>query len=110
MHDVGKIGAPDSILFKAGRLECERASRHGKHAEYGYQILRDSNSELIRLAAEIALSHHERWDGKGYPQGLKGEEIPLSGRIAAVADVCDALLRSARTSGPGLSMRCEHTS
>jgi response regulator RpfG family c-di-GMP phosphodiesterase len=91
MHDVGKIGVPDSILFKAGRLDPDERAAMEKHAEYGYEILRDSNSELIRLAAEIALSHHERWDGEGYPRRLKGEDIPLVGRIAAVADVCDAL-------------------
>jgi putative two-component system response regulator len=91
MHDVGKIGVPDTILFKAGRLEPNERREMEKHAEFGYEILRDSQSELIQLAAEIALSHHERWDGSGYPRALKGDAIPLSGRIAAVADVCDAL-------------------
>jgi putative two-component system response regulator len=91
MHDIGKIGVPDAILFKPGRLDPDERKEMEKHAEHGYDILRDSNSALIQLAAEIALSHHERWDGGGYPRGLKGDEIPLAGRIAAVADVVDAL-------------------
>jgi response regulator RpfG family c-di-GMP phosphodiesterase len=91
MHDVGKIGVRDSILFKKGHLDPDERREMQKHTEFGYEILRDSNSELIQLAAEIALSHHERWDGGGYPRGLRGTEIPLPGRIAAVADVCDAL-------------------
>jgi response regulator RpfG family c-di-GMP phosphodiesterase len=91
MHDVGKIGVPDAILFKPGRLDPEERKQMEKHAAYGYDILRDSNSALIQLSAEIALTHHEKWDGGGYPRGLKGEEIPLTGRIAAVADVIDAL-------------------
>ncbi len=91
MHDVGKIAVPDAILFKAGRLDSAERREMQKHAQKGYEILRDSKSALIQLAAEIALTHHERWDGAGYPRGLKGEDIPLAGRIAAVADVCDAL-------------------
>ncbi len=91
MHDVGKIGVPDAILLKPGGLDSEERQAMEKHTEYGFEILDGSNSELIRLAAEMALSHHERWDGTGYPRGLAGEDIPLSGRIAAVADVCDAL-------------------
>jgi putative two-component system response regulator len=91
MHDVGKIGVPDAILLKAGRLEPEERAIMERHVLLGYEILDGSSSELIQLAAEIALSHHERWDGKGYPHGLKGTTIPLCGRIAAVADVCDAL-------------------
>jgi putative two-component system response regulator len=91
MHDVGKIGVPDGILFKTGRLDPDERAEMEKHARFGYEILCDSNSPLIQLAAEIALSHHERWDGAGYPRKLSGEDIPLSGRIAAVADVCDAL-------------------
>lgn len=91
MHDVGKIGVPDAILFKTGRLDPNERREMEKHAQFGYEILRDSNSTLIQLAAEIALCHHERWDGTGYPRGLRGEDIPLSGRIASVADVCDAL-------------------
>lgn len=92
MHDVGKIGVPDSILLKKGPLTTEERAEMQKHAERGRRILEGSASELVRLAAEIAASHHERWDGTGYPRGLKGEEIPLHGRIVAVADVFDALV------------------
>ncbi len=91
LHDVGKIGVPDRIMFKGGKLDPAERREMEKHTTYGHEILRDSESDLIRLAAEIAWSHHERWDGAGYPRRLKGSEIPLAGRIAAVADVCDAL-------------------
>ncbi|HEX8664973.1 MAG TPA: HD domain-containing phosphohydrolase [Beijerinckiaceae bacterium] len=91
MHDVGKIGISDGILLKPGPLDPQERREMERHAEYGFRILDGSSSELIRTAAEMALSHHERFDGKGYPRGLAGEAIPLSGRIAAVADVCDAL-------------------
>ena len=91
MHDVGKIGISDAILLKPGPLDPQERREMERHAEYGFRILDGSSSELIRTAAEMALSHHERFDGKGYPRGLSGEAIPLSGRIAAVADVCDAL-------------------
>ncbi|HRJ60415.1 MAG TPA: response regulator [Azospirillaceae bacterium] len=91
MHDVGKLGVPDAILLKAGVLGLEEKVVMRQHTLIGYDILKDSASPLIQLGAEIALSHHERWDGEGYPHGLKGEEIPLSGRIVAVADVFDAL-------------------
>ena len=92
MHDVGKIAIPDAILFKPGRLTADERREMQRHAEAGYRILAGSNSQLVQLAAEIAISHHERWDGQGYPNGLAGTAIPLSGRITAVADVCDALL------------------
>lgn len=92
MHDVGKISVPDAILFKPGRLDAEERRQMERHAEAGYSVLAGSHSKLVQLAAEIALTHHERWDGKGYPKGLKETEIPLSGRITAVGDVCDALL------------------
>lgn len=92
MHDVGKIAVPDAILRKPGPLEPEERREMEQHARRGFEILEGSGSELVRLAAEIALSHHERWDGKGYPARLAGTAIPLSGRITAVADVCDALL------------------
>ncbi|GJE10405.1 response regulator [Methylobacterium longum] len=92
MHDVGKIGVPDSILLKRGPLSADERAEMQKHAERGRRILEGSTSEVVRLAAEIAASHHERWDGAGYPRGLRGEAIPLSGRIVAVADVFDALV------------------
>lgn len=92
MHDVGKISVPDAILFKPGRLDPEERREMERHAEAGHRVLAGSRSKLVQLAAEIALTHHERWDGRGYPQGLKGADIPLSGRITAVGDVCDALL------------------
>lgn len=91
MHDIGKIGVADSILLKPGPLTDEERAAMQLHASYGEQILKGSSSSLVCLASEIACTHHERWDGTGYPRGLKGEEIPLSGRITAVADVFDAL-------------------
>ena len=96
MHDIGKIGIPEEILKKSGPFTPEQREIMQHHARIGYHILNDSNATpLTLLAAEIALFHHEHWDGQGYPQGLKGEDIPLSGRIAAICDVYDAL-RSAR--------------
>src|SRR3712207_1054394 len=91
MHDVGKIGIPDSILMKPGKLTAEERRKMCGHAEIGHQILAGSDSELLQIAATIALTHHERIDGKGYPQRLRGDAIPLEGRIAAIADVLDAL-------------------
>ncbi|MCJ2033066.1 HD-GYP domain-containing protein [Methylobacterium sp. J-068] len=91
MHDVGKISVPDSILLKPGPLTAEERSVMENHAERGKRILEGSSSSLMQLAAEIAATHHERWDGTGYPLGLEGEAIPLSGRIVAIADVFDAL-------------------
>jgi PAS domain S-box-containing protein len=91
MHDVGKIGVPDAILLKPGPLDAGERVEMQRHAEIGYGILAGSGAELLDLAATIAWTHHERFDGGGYPRGLKGEEIPLEGRIAAVADVFDAL-------------------
>jgi putative two-component system response regulator len=91
MHDIGKIGIPDSILLKPGKFEPDEWEIMKTHAAIGYDILNDGNSDLLRLASEIALSHHEKWDGTGYPNGLSGDEIPQSGRIVAVADVFDAL-------------------
>jgi len=91
MHDIGKVGTPDQILLKPGRLSSEEMVVMRQHAEIGYSILKDCQARVLRLAAEIALTHHERWDGAGYPRGLSGDEIPLVGRIVAVADVFDAL-------------------
>jgi response regulator RpfG family c-di-GMP phosphodiesterase len=91
MHDVGKLGTPDYILLKSGRLDAVEQVEMRRHAEIGGRILADTDSPLLRLACEIAETHHEKFDGSGYPHGLKGEEIPLGGRIVAVADVFDAL-------------------
>lgn len=91
LHDVGKVAVPDSILLKPGKLTPEEFEIIKGHAETGYQLLAGSTSEVVRLGAVIARSHHERWNGSGYPRGLAGEDIPLEGRIAAVADVFDAL-------------------
>src|SRR4029077_17592368 len=92
MHDVGKIATPDEVLQKRGPLTIEERAVMELHTSVGHQILDGSDSELLRMAASVALTHHERWDGDGYPQGLKGAEIPVEGRIVAVADVFDALL------------------
>jgi len=91
MHDVGKLGTPDHILLKNGRLTSEETDEMHRHAEIGGRILADTDSPLLRLACEIAETHHEKYDGSGYPRGLKGDDIPLGGRIVAVADVFDAL-------------------
>jgi putative two-component system response regulator len=91
MHDVGKLGTPDHILLKPGKLTPEEFEIMKQHAEIGWVILKDGASPILRMAAEIARSHHEKFDGSGYPQGLAGDAIPLSGRIVAVADVFDAL-------------------
>lgn len=92
MHDVGKVATPDGILQKPGQLTPTEREVMQRHTTAGYEILADSESELLQLAATIALTHHERWDGAGYPYGLAAEEIPIEGRITAVADVFDALL------------------
>ena len=91
MHDIGKVGIPDRILLKEGPLDEREMEIMKEHPVIGYEILKDSPSRYITLGAEIALSHHEKYDGTGYPNGLKGEDIPLAGRIVAVADVYDAL-------------------
>ncbi len=91
MHDVGKMGVPDSILLKPGKLTPEEWVVMKRHTVYGQNILKDSDSELLQVAEVIAVSHHERFDGTGYPNGLSGEDIPLFGRICAVTDVFDAL-------------------
>ena len=91
MHDLGKVGIPDAILNKPGRFTDEEYAIMKSHSEKGYNMLCNSKRKLLRFAAEIARSHHERWDGRGYPRGIAGEEIPLAGRICAIADVLDAL-------------------
>lgn len=91
LHDVGKMGIPDSILLKSGKLESSEFTQMQTHTLIGATILSGGHSELLQLAEEIALTHHERWDGTGYPRRLAGAQIPLSGRIVAVADVYDAL-------------------
>lgn len=91
MHDVGKLGTPDHILLKPGKLAPEEFEIMKQHARIGWEILHGSSSPVLAMAAEIALSHHEKFDGSGYPRGLAGDAIPLVGRIVAVADVFDAL-------------------
>jgi HD-GYP domain-containing protein (c-di-GMP phosphodiesterase class II) len=103
MHDVGKIGIPDRILLKPGRLEPGERDLMQTHTTIGAGILSGSSSALLQMAEEIALTHHERWDGSGYPRGLRGTEIPVPGRICAIVDVFDALL-SRRTYKAAWSM------
>jgi putative two-component system response regulator len=102
MHDIGKIGIPDRILLKPGKLDSDEWEIMKQHAVIGANILNGSKQDYMKLAEEIALTHHEKWNGRGYPQGLVGEDIPISGRIAAVADVFDALI-SERPYKPALS-------
>ena len=91
LHDIGKLSIPDSILTKPGKLNPEEFEAIKSHPRFGYDILKRSGREVFKAAARVALSHHERWDGTGYPDGLRGEEIDLFARIVAVADVFDAL-------------------
>ncbi|HPW84316.1 MAG TPA: response regulator [Rhodoferax sp.] len=91
MHDIGKVGIADKILLKPGRLEPEEFEIMKRHATIGYELLQGSSSRVLQAGAEIARGHHEKFDGSGYPQGLKGEDIPIFSRIVAVADVFDAL-------------------
>lgn len=91
LHDIGKVAIPDAILHKPGKLDAQEWQIMQSHVQSGVDILNKSSRPLMRMGAEIALNHHERWDGKGYPQGLAADAIPLSGRIVALADVFDAL-------------------
>lgn len=105
MHDVGMVGIPDRILLKPGPLDEEEMQVMRRHAELGHQFLSDvSGNALLKLGAEVARYHHERWDGSGYPQGLKGKAIPLSARIVALCDVYDAL-RAERPFKPAWSTK-----
>jgi len=116
LHDVGKVAIPDSILLKPGKLTDEEFETIKTHAEIGYRMLSSSTSPVVQLGALIAYTHHERWDGAGYPRQLAGEAIPREGRIAAIADVFDALMsdRVYRTAFPLKvaieKMRAEHGS
>ncbi len=92
MHDVGKIGIPDNILRKPGRLDARERSIMEQHTEIGARIIGEHDYPLLDMARTVALTHHEKWDGTGYPRGIKGDRIPISGRIVAVADVFDALV------------------
>ena len=94
MHDIGKVGVPDRILLKPARLDDEEWKIMSTHPQIGAEILQNQPSGLLTLAHKIALTHHEKWDGSGYPQGMSGLEIPLAGRIVALADVFDALTSS----------------
>ena len=91
LHDIGKIGIPDQILLKPGKLDAPEWALMQRHAEFGHDILKGSASKYVRMGALIALGHHEKYDGSGYPNGLEGDHIPLCARIVAVADVYDAL-------------------
>ena len=91
MHDIGKIGIPDAILLKPGRLDAQEWRIMQTHATIGANMLDGDDSSLMRMARDIALTHHEKWDGSGYPNGTAGEAIPMAGRIAALSDVFDAL-------------------
>ncbi|OKY74075.1 MAG: hypothetical protein BM485_15795 [Desulfobulbaceae bacterium DB1] len=112
VHDIGKVGVADSILLNPGRLTPEEFDAMKKHTLYGHETLRKAESRLpdqrghsfLRVAGEIAYTHHEKWDGSGYPRGLRGEEIPLAGRLMALADVYDALI-SARRYKPAFTHR-----
>jgi putative two-component system response regulator len=91
LHDIGKIGIPDSILLKNGKLDEQEWEVMKRHPEIGAGIIGEHRDPMLSMARDIALSHHEKYDGSGYPYGLEGEEIPLAARVVAIADVFDAL-------------------
>jgi putative two-component system response regulator len=91
LHDLGKVGVPDSVLLKPGKLSAEEFELVRTHTTIGAQIIGETTSEVLTVARVIAETHHERWNGLGYPYGLEGEAIPLPGRVVAVCDVFDAL-------------------
>jgi len=91
IHDIGKVGIPEHILRKPGRLDDEEWETMQRHTTIGAEIIGEPDSPLTRMARDVVLTHHEKWNGEGYPQGLKGEAIPLTGRITAIVDVFDAL-------------------
>jgi len=91
MHDIGKIGIPDAILLKEDKLDEQEREIINSHPQLGAKILGEHPSALVKMAANIALTHHERWDGNGYPNGLRAEDIPIEGRITSLSDVFDAL-------------------
>jgi putative two-component system response regulator len=103
LHDVGKIGIPDEILLKPGALTDDERRRMQDHAEIGHRLLAGSDSDMLEIAATIAWTHHERWDGSGYPRGLEGEAIPIEGRVTAIMDVFDALTHN-RVYRPAMSV------
>jgi len=91
MHDIGKVGIPDAILNKPGKLDPDEWTIMQTHAQLGYEMLKHSSRSILKAAAIVAHEHHEKWNGKGYPRGLKEQEIHIYGRITAIADVFDAL-------------------
>ena len=100
LHDVGKIGIPDHILLKPGKLTAQEFDIMKKHTTIGASILSDSDAEFIKLAEIIAIGHHEKWDGNGYPEGLAETNIPMAARVTAVPDVFDALTTKRPYKGP----------